>query len=175
MRSLVLASIALAAAPLMAQDNTTTARPALISDLNIRANDSQLVAAAKRTVAHRQGVSGQRWVVDDTYLRNATGRVSQSSGTALGANTIGASGGPSAGAASYTAPAVPDPAAAAAKKVDTLKNEQARMHDESLQPYGGDVNEDRVTQRLTQIPGEIQKAQQPAGTTQPQQSYPPNQ
>ena len=87
MRSLVLASIALAAAPLLAQENP--AKPALVSDVTIRTNDSALVAAAKRTVARRQNLSGQqgRWVVDDSYLRNASGRISQSKGPVINYGT----------------------------------------------------------------------------------------
>jgi hypothetical protein len=44
---------------------------------------------------------------------------------------------------------------AIAKKLQDARQEMSRMAQESDEPYGGDISEDRVQQRMTQLPGEI--------------------
>ena len=49
--------------------------------------------------------------------------------------------------------------AAIQQKIQGLNMERARMAEQADQPYAGDISEDRVDQRLSQIPNEINQAQ----------------
>jgi hypothetical protein len=168
-----LISCFLIAAPSFAQTTVTTAdaapaphaTPALLSSTVPAPQDSRLVLAAKRTVAARmRGSRGTTVVIDNLFVQRSHGSISTSSGSTPGPASIGS---PS------DAPAVGGPASSTAMKVRTgtaasgldavaearrqraLTDEQNRMRVESEQPYGDNVDEDRVTQRLTQIPGEM--------------------
>jgi hypothetical protein len=148
------------------------ALPPLMTDLTIRANDSPLVRAAKATVRNRTGMSpsARRGVViDNNSIRRSTGNISQSTATFTTPSFPDRPSAPSAPAA--------DPAETAArqetqKKVDALKNEQARHAAESEEPYGFQNDEDRTEMRLNQLPKEIESTQRqltPPPTPQPPQ------
>lgn len=139
-------------------------KPTLISDLEIRSDDSALVRAAKTTVAARMRDASRSTgvLINDSYVRNATGgRISEAHSSAPlpsfnGPSTAQQGGGP-------TLNNMPNVAgvnrAAVERQQQQLRQEQGRAYQESMQPWGGDIGEDRATQRLTQIPGEMQQNQ----------------
>jgi hypothetical protein len=164
MRTLLVATAMLAAA---AQSEAQTpapaaaagdGRPSLISSVAVQPLDSVLVRAAKRAVASRKPLS-QRRLVSVTSTR---GRYSESTGTQ------GALPSPLADRSSEPPPPPSRSAVAAAEreravqeKLQQLSLEQQRMAAEAEEPYGGDVSEDQVDQRLNQIPQEQQEAVRP--------------
>ena len=174
--ALVLAAVA-AATP---QANTDTqvsppvgdgTQPALIANVKIQPGDSDLVRAAKMTVASRINSHQKAVVIDESYMRRVNGgRLSAPTGpAALPASTEARS----LKTAQVTVTPAAQPTvyrAAVERKIDSLKQEQQRMAAEGDEPYGGDVEEGRSEQRMTQIPGEIEKAQQ---TIQPPTPQPP--
>jgi hypothetical protein len=153
------ALLVLLAAPLYA-DNT----PALISDVTARDNDSRLVRAAKNAVASRQLMAAHSSVViDNLYLRRSRATLTTTSHSAALPT----------GGVTYVQPQPvtnapptlsPSDRAALQQKVQQLNMERARMAEQADQPYAGDISEDRVDQRLSQIPNEINQAQRQLAT-----------
>jgi hypothetical protein len=156
--------IVVAAVPLFAQQQAPEqtaqktaeqpdAVPSLVEDTTINPDDSPLVRAAKRTLAKRRtSQTKPAFKVNDNTL--VKGRVSYASGPAHGPTA------PSRlPAADAPAPAQPDRAAEAAKRVQELQQEQARMRDEADEGPYGEVEEDQVEHRLSTIPNEIQTTQ----------------
>ncbi len=148
-------AVLLLAAPLYADNG-----PALISDVTAREHDSPLVRAAKSAVASRQRMAAHSPVIiDNAYLRRSHVTLTTSSSAAA----------LPAGAPSYYAqpqavgnatPALsPTDRAAVQQKIQQLTMERAIMAEQADQPYAGDISEDRVDQRLSQIPMEINQAQ----------------
>lgn len=133
------------------------ARPALIPTVSVTQNDSDLVRAAKAAVANRRG-SKTAVVIDESYMIRVLGgplspgtaphelAVREPKSVAKQVNAVN------------TTKSGPDPAKVE-KRIQDLKQEQARMAAEMDEPYGGDVNEDRAAQRMSQIPQEIQEQQ----------------
>ena len=167
-------AIALAVAlPLVAADGV---KPPLVPDFKVNSNDSELVRAAKTAVANRMGSTAK--VIDATALANTHGVLSYGSSSYQPPSSSSGSIYPG-NAANTASPQTYAPTvdrAATQKKIDQLNHEQGRMAFEAEQPYGGDVSEDRVTQRMTQIPQEQktlqQQLNQPAA---PPPAPPPNQ
>jgi hypothetical protein len=131
--------------------------PLLISTVALSPNDSALVRTAKLSVAARRGAIA---VINDETIARSNGRgvVSFASGTLEPIHSA------SAPPALNNAPAGPAsaPAPDRAKIVErqkALAEEHARMREEAEQPYGGVVEEDKVIQRLNQIPQEQQQLQ----------------
>ncbi|HYM61285.1 MAG TPA: hypothetical protein VEZ11_10365 [Thermoanaerobaculia bacterium] len=153
MRTMTVAVIALALAlPGVAQQSgSQETSPALLHDSSERAEDSRLVRAAKRSLALRQkaGNGKSNWVVDDSMVRHTRPTILQT-------NFGGGGKDVPASTAAPNQPATPAiDRAAVEKKLNEAKQEMRRMAAESDEPYGGDVSEDRVNQRLNQLPGEI--------------------
>lgn len=164
--SLIVSTAVLAIAlPAAAQSTSTPPRPALISDTIVRVEDSPLVRAAKIAVASRLG--GTSTVIDYNYMRRTLGHISETTGPAT-MPFVG--GGKATAEHSSSFAAVPPPVdrAAVQQKIDNLRQEQQRMHAETLEPYGGDVDEDYAERRMSEIPKEINKLESP-----PQQPPPP--
>jgi hypothetical protein len=58
------------------------AQPSLISDVTIHSDDSALVRAAKTAVANRMREAARaNVVINDVYLRNSSGRISEGTGS----------------------------------------------------------------------------------------------
>jgi hypothetical protein len=139
------------------------AQPELIRTVAIHSGDSPLVQAAKKAVAARQN-SKSRIKINDRTVRGA-GHVSQGTGPAVVSMNLPP-------APSYAPPPGADPADVArqkelAAKIEALKQEQERMAAEADEPYGGDVEEDRVDQRQSQIPQEIDQLQRQQTPSRP--------
>lgn len=138
-------------------------RPMLISDTKVQPDDSPLVRAAKMNVARRQK-AGKVMVVDVTKIGTTDSRGAQLP-QFEGPNEVE---GP-----------IPTDATAATKvalqqKATVLKQEQEQISHEADQPYAGDIEEDRVQQRVEQIPAEtdqtnrdLQQLQQPPAPPRP--------
>ncbi|HEY3053896.1 MAG TPA: hypothetical protein VGK04_10980 [Thermoanaerobaculia bacterium] len=91
---------------------TTFEQPSLIKDLTIRADDSALVRAAKNAVANRmrEAARASGVVINDAFLRNSTGRISQAIGPASPAPAVPASRNQSQNVEHSTlTPAAPNP------------------------------------------------------------------
>ena len=162
-RSAALLVSLLCAAPVFAQSAAPAADtlPPLISDLTVRPNDSPLVRAAKATVRNRATVSPamrRGVVIDNASIRRTTGTISQSSAPYSVPSVPASNNQPTAAAPALTAEQAAA-RAAAEKKVDALKNEQARRAAEAEQPYGHSDDEDRNTMRLEQLPKQINEAE----------------
>ncbi len=163
MRTMTMAVLALALAlPGAAQQSRAAdATPALIHDFSERSDDSELVRAAKRALALRRtgGIRSSGWVLTDAMVRHVvvtgTPRAPQQAAGEVPASTSAAS-----------TPAVDRPAVE--KKLQDAKQELARMAAESDELYGGDVDEDKVAQRLGQLPGEIDSLNKQLQQPQPQ-------
>ena len=148
-------AVLLLAAPLYADNG-----PALISDLTAREHDSPLVRAAKNAVASRQRMAVHSPVIiDNAYLRRSRVTLTTSSSAAAlppaGASYIQ----PQQPMGTATPALSPADRAAVQQQIQQLTMERARMAEQADQPYAGDISEDRVDQRLSQIPNEINQAQ----------------
>ena len=139
-------------------------KPSLISVVSITENDSELVRAAKKTVAARlrDAPRSSGIVINDAYMReHQTGRISTSSGAAALPADIPDQ---TKAASPINAPYIPSiDRAAVERENQRLRDEQARAGAEMDEPYGGNatgMEEDRAEQRSTQLPREIQKNQQ---------------
>lgn len=136
-------------------------RPSLISDVSITGNDSELVRAAKKTVAARMRDASRSSgvLINDSYIReHQAGRISTSSG---GAALPAALADQTKAASAINIPNIPSVNRAAVERENQrLRDEQARAAAEMDEPYGGNatgMEEDRAEQRSTQIPKQIQK------------------
>ena len=156
---------------------TTTATtddtaPALIKTVVDDPNDSPMVRAAKRAVASRLRNPNQRRVVSlTTTSTTARGRFAISSGPAEGPKLPPV---PS-DAKPVKTPQVTNAQAAAAQqkaqvqeKLKKLEVEQSMLAAETDEPYGGDMEEDQVDQRLAAIEAERKKLQQQTPPPPPQ-------
>lgn len=134
--------------------------PLLIRNTVAHPDDSPLVRAARAAVAARLR-STNRQVIDDRTVRR--GRVFQSTGPVNVSFPL-----PFDPPAPPTRPAAPSQQLIdAQKRVDSLRQEQQRMAEEADQGPYGEVDEDRVEQRMTEIPREIEKAQRDVQTATP--------
>lgn len=141
--------------------------PALLSSLASAPGDSGLVRAAKATVAARMRTKGGTAVlIDNAFVQSSRGSLSgpsassaTNSGTSMPSyplpteerTAVTEGRGVRTGQSTQSGP---DPMAEARRK-QQLAQEQGRMRSEAEQPYGDNVNEDLVTKRLTEIPGEM--------------------
>jgi hypothetical protein len=160
--SIAVLAVALSAA---AQPTSTPQRPALVSDTTVRADDSPLVRAAKIAVASRLGGS---IVIDYVYMRRTTGHISEATGPALMPVNVGGAKTAAEHSSTFAAQSQPVDRAAVQQKIEALRQEQQRMHAETDEPYGGDVNEDQAERRMSEIPKEINKLQNPPPPRPPQ-------
>jgi hypothetical protein len=134
---------------------STTA--SLVQDTTFRTDDSPLVRAAKRTLAARKG--GQNLpvhrVTDATLKRG--GRVAFASGPVNGPTVppLPEPEGPP------VPQALPDRTAETQQRIQALQQEQRRMRDEADEGPYGEIDEDVVERRLTEIPNEMQPATPP--------------
>lgn len=145
---------ALVAIPCLAQTADSSAShtlPVLLSTTAAAPGDSRLVLTAKATVAARLRIQVHATVIDNNLVRSSGGVISQSSHAAIATPTFSTSTAPSASRPQA------DPALAreVQQKREHLQNEQRAMREENEQPYGGGIPEDRVEQRLTEIPQEL--------------------
>jgi len=152
--------------------------PPLITDVSMHENESPLVAAAKKTVAARLRNAGRASgvVIDNAYLHSTSGHVSEAYSSAPLPTYAGPNGQPSTPPPARTAPRE------VLQKRDALQREMNRMQNEALEPYGGEIEEDRVQQRVNTIPGQINTIDKTYGTqpatvqptpVQPSQQNPP--
>jgi hypothetical protein len=141
--------------------------PALITSSTPVTGDSALVRAAKAAVARRMRETAP--VIDTSSMKKTGGHYSQSTST----NTMVPVSSP---AVNQVGPGSPPPPAvdraATEKKIEALKQEERRMHEQDLEPFGGDVEEDLVAKRIDEIPKEVKKLQDSAP---PAASQPPPQ
>jgi Na+-transporting methylmalonyl-CoA/oxaloacetate decarboxylase gamma subunit len=143
----------------------TATTPPLTTTVADNPNDSPMVRAAKRAVASRVNPAQRRVVTLTTA--NTRGRVAFASGPTTGPTPLPAPPSPSAGELRQreSAREVAAIKAAAEKerrdKLKQLENEENMLAAEMDEPYGGDVEEDRVDQRMSEIEAEKQKLQQP--------------
>jgi hypothetical protein len=162
-----------------ASTTATTAKPddtapALIKTVVDDPNDSPMVRAAKRAVASRLRNPSQRRVVSLTTT-STRGRFSVSTGPAEGPRLPPV---PS-DAKPVKTPLVTNAQEAAAlqkaqvqEKLKRLETEQAMLAAETEEPYGGDIEEDQVDKRMSEIQAEQQKLQQTTAPTPPPPSPP---
>ncbi len=150
---------------------TEIVKPSLISDITIRAGDSPLVRAAKTAVATRirEASRSTGVLISDAYVRNSTGgRISEAHSSAPLPSFGQATPRQGGSASTMNLPNIIGVNRAGVERQNQqLRQEQGRAFEESMQPWGGDVSEDRATQRLTQIPQEIQKNEQKLNNQRP--------
>ncbi len=169
MRCVLLTAIAMVVAgTLSGQEPSSpvpeTETPQLIRTTLIQPGDSVLVQAAKRAVVARQ--SGKNRINIDDRSTRGRGHIFQSTGPVAPKLDFASVG-------SAPPPARPESSAEAInqqelqRKIDTLRQEQERMAAEAEEPYGGDVEEDRVDQRQAQIPQEIDQLQRQQTPSRP--------
>lgn len=176
MRTFILSSAVLLAVTANAQTATTTASadgaaPPLIKNVEANPNDSPMVRAAKRAVKARQNPT-QRRVVSLSGSNVATrGRVAVSSGPVEGPRALP----PISDAKQVPPPKAVTPAEMAAQvrqelmaKLQKLDAEEKRIGTEVDEPYGHDMDEDDVEQRLAQIAEERKKLETVLRTIPPQ-------
>jgi hypothetical protein len=127
---------------------------ALIRDVNVQPNDSQLVRAAKTSAAMRARMTvHSARVIDNASLITTGGHAAIT--TSASAPIPRSSGYETALPSDPTAPANGDQRAAAEKaRVEALRQEQAYMAQQEQEPYA-EVLDDHVTKRLEALPNEI--------------------
>jgi|GEM_PF-4240674 len=160
MRRIAVAMIALLWALPGAAQETPSPTPALLHDFAERPDDSPLVRAAKRSLALRQTRRSSGWVVNDAMVRHRHVDYAPAQQQAAEVPAVSATPQP---------PAVDRQAVE--RKLQNARQEMLRMAQESDEPYGGDISEDRAQQRLTQLPGEIDTLNKQLHPAPP--SYPP--
>jgi hypothetical protein len=126
----------------------------LVDNTSVLPGDSPLVAAAKRSLAARRGTLAAQngWVIDDSMVRHRLLVDAAPAPPLRTASTPGSTAPPSTFSSN-------DGTAARQqlqKQRTALQREMQILAEENDQPYGGDISEDRVVQRLTQIPAEVQ-------------------
>jgi hypothetical protein len=147
--------------PVAAAQAATTeapaAIPALVPDTSIKAGDSDLVRAAKTTLARRQ--KARPMVIDNKSIKTATGsRVSEPT------QPLAPIKEPSESKPIVTPPmrTGAPPAVereAIAKHISSLKKEQERLHAEELEAPYSESDEGATAQKLSKIQTEIDKLQ----------------
>ncbi len=149
------AAILLVSLPLVAQE---AARPSLVSDVGIRPDDSPLVRAVKIAVASRLATPSR--TIDNATVGSSRVIFTTTSATVEipTSRSMYPGGQPGAIPAPPPIAAQPD-RAALEKRARELKAENERMHAEAEEPYGGDISEDQVDQRMQQIPRDIDQVQ----------------
>ncbi|HUJ14079.1 MAG TPA: hypothetical protein VL284_09860 [Thermoanaerobaculia bacterium] len=146
---------------------------ALLSDTHLRAGDSDLVRAAKISVAARLALGlHSSTLIDNDTLRLLSGHLSTSSSPAYLPDSASYPQAAAPAPPEYNGPS-PAQRAQIQQRIDNLQREQAIMAHESEQPWSDEIDEDRVEQRMTQIPQELNQAQQQLNP-QPQPAPPPN-
>jgi hypothetical protein len=144
--------------------------PALTKTVIIDPNDSPMVRAAKKAVASRVSPAQRRVVsLNSTKTR---GRFAVATGPTEGPKVPP----PSPPATPAVRPSASQQEAAAKQKaavrkqLEKLEAEQQMLAAEMDEPYGGDIEEDQVEQRLYETQQELQKLQQTTAPNPP----PPN-
>jgi hypothetical protein len=145
MRRIAVAVIALFWALSGAAQEKSSPIPALLHDFAERPGDSPLVRAAKQSLALRRNGRSSGWVVNDTMVRHLHGEYVPATSQRAAPEV------PAVSAATQD----PVDRQAIARKIQAARQEMLRMAQESDEPYGGDISEDRVQQRMSQLPGEI--------------------
>ena len=134
-------------------------------------NDSPMVRAAKRAVASRLRNPNQRRVVSlSTSSTTTRGRFSRLDGSCRGAEAPARA--VRCQAAQDAAVTTAQEAAALQKaqvqeKLKRLEAEESMLAAETDEPYGGDIEEDQVDKRLSEIEAERKKLQQEQATPPP--------
>ena len=149
---------------------------ALISDTAVKATDSPLVRAAKMVAAQRKGlVEHSPTVITNDTLKLTGGHISTSSSVPYAPDPGNLLPGPSD-------PPPPPPAglstadrAKIEQKIQNLQTEQRIMAHEADQPWSDEIDEGKVEQRMTQIPGEINQLQKQLNPPPKPPSNPPQQ
>jgi hypothetical protein len=140
-----------------------TTEPALTKSVVLSVGDSPLVRAAKIAVASRQNPAKRRVITIGSSA--GRGRFSQATGPTQGPSI------PPSSTASVAGPSESQimeanqrkaQAAEVQKRLNQLAQEEQRVGAELDEPYGGDIEEDAVEKRLSDISAERQKLQQPA-------------
>jgi len=144
-------------------ETSAATAPPLTKTVAVEPTDSPLVRAAKLAVASRQHPSNRR-VVKLNGISTGRGRFAESTGPVNGPN-LPASSTPS------TPTAVPEwqrrEQAKAAQEAEKQKKLQELAQQERVvgveldEPYGGDIEEDAVEQRMTEIEQQRQQLQTP--------------
>jgi hypothetical protein len=138
----------------------TAATPALIKSVAIDPNDSPLVRAAKHAVASRQNAGSRRIVTVNSSHGHYAQATGPTNGPSLPATDSGAQATKAAG------PSAEQQAAAKRQgevqnRLRQLAQEEQRVGAELDEPYGGDIEEDAVEKRLSDIAAERQRLAQP--------------
>jgi hypothetical protein len=172
--AMIALTIAMAGAAVLSAQSTQVQAPApattkmqesLISTVDVSGIDSPLVRAAKSTIAARKRDASRSTgvLIDDAYMQtHQAGRISEAhGGAALPPMKFKPTQTQGEGVVDTPRVSTVD-RAAVEKKIERLKNEQARAGAEMDEPYGGNngMEEDKAEQRMTQIPHEIQQSQQ---------------
>jgi hypothetical protein len=138
------------------------AAPPLTKTVLINPTDSPLVRAAKLAVASRQHPSNRRVITVTAGASSGRGRVAQATGPVNGPNL------PPLPAQAAAVGPTPEQKQAALRqqaqvkeKLQQLEQEQAAVGVEVDEPYGGDMEEDEVEHRLSQIEAQRQSALPP--------------
>lgn len=180
MRSMALWIGLATALPLMAQtassSQTDLTAPPLLNNLSASPDDSNLVQAAKRTVLYRRAVysKGPVWHIDDSMVGHSLLHQGASAGNSAGLpGSYGNDYTQGTTSAATISTATGANRADLEKRREHLQQEMARMVDENDQPYGGDVSEDEVNQRLNTLPLQIQTIDQRLQQSSQQSSPPP--
>lgn len=141
--------------------------PALVPDTAIKPGDSDLVRAAKTTLARRQ--KSRTVVIDNKSIRTATGaRVSEP--TQPLAPITQASGESKPIVTPRMRTGVPGfDREAVEKRIATLKKEQERLHAEQLEAPYTETDEGATAQKLTKVQEEIDKLQKSLSEAKPPQ------
>jgi hypothetical protein len=120
-----------------------------------------MVRAAKRAVASRVN-PGQRRVIK-LSTTTTRGRFAESSGSTQGPTVVPLTDGgvrPVAPPPAYAQQQDPKQAADVQKKLKEVIAEQERMAAEEDEPYGGDMDEDEILKRASELAAEREKLEQ---------------
>jgi hypothetical protein len=140
--------------------------PPLTKTVTIDPNDSPMVRAAKKAVASRVNPAQRRVV--SLNSTNTRGRFSVATGPVQGPKVPPLS--PASTPAVQPSASQQEAArrtAAVQKQVKKLETEQKRLAAEMDEPYGGDLDEDQVEQRMYEVQAEREKLQQTTAPTPP--------
>lgn len=144
--------------------------PALTKTVTIDPNDSPMVRAAKKAVASRVSPAQRRVVsLNSTKTR---GRFAVATGPVEGPKVppLSTAATPAATPAARPSASQQEAAqrtAAVRKQVEKLETEQKMLAAEMDEPYGGDLEEDQVEERLYEVQAAQQKLQQTTAPTPP--------
>lgn len=156
---IVVPAIAQTGVPAAATAAPAVTRPALISNVDVAPGDSNLVRAAKLSVAARlRSGTSSAFVINNHTLMRAYG------------STGGVPAGPSGRSAPGETIAPVDPAsnrAALMKQRDTLTRDLQHARVESDEVYGDNIDEDLAAKRMSEIPKQLEKIDKKLNPPQP--------